>query len=80
MKKDVQDLCGECRDICHGSTVAVHDPVLLKTRYNKDFGFGFYCTVLREQAIRWAVRFTGVGYLSHFRYRTNPALEEVRDV
>lgn len=45
------------------------NPVTIKT-----FGFGFYCTIFREQAIRWAVRYTGTGYLSHFRYSVNPAL------
>lgn len=70
----VSDPNGEWRDICHGSSVVVRDPILLKTGYNKDFGFGFYCTVLREQAIRWAVRFTGTGYLSHFRYVADPTL------
>lgn len=48
--------------------------MLIKTGFNKDFGFGFYCTVFREQATRWAVRYTGIGYLSHFRYSPDSSL------
>ena len=75
MKILVSDPSSASRDICHGSGVVVRDPVVLKTGYHKDFGFGFYCTVLREQAIRWAVRFTGTGYLLHFRYSADPSLK-----
>ena len=49
------------RAVCHGSRVVVKNPQIVPTRYTKDFGPGFYCTVLREQAVRWAVRFTGRG-------------------
>ena len=38
-------------------------------------GPGFYCTMLREQAVRWAVRFTGRGWLSHFDYRPDSSLD-----
>jgi len=58
----------DARDVCHGGVTAVRDPVILTFGFAKDFGPGFYCTVLRDQAVRWAVRFTGTGYLSHFRY------------
>ena len=63
------------RQICHGSRVVVEVPRILETRYTKDFGPGFYCTVLREQAVRWAVRFTGRGWLSHFEYSPNEGLD-----
>lgn len=46
------------RSVCHGSQVVVRVPRILRTRYTKDFGPGFYCTVMRDQAVRWAVRFT----------------------
>ena len=75
MKILVSDPSSVSRDVRHGSAVVVRDPVVLKTGYHKDFGFGFYCTVLREQAIRWAVRFTGTGYLLHFRYSADPSLK-----
>ena len=63
------------RSICHGSGGAVSAPRIVATRYTKDFGPGFYCTVLREQAVRWAVRFTGRGWLSHFDYTPDAGLD-----
>ena len=63
------------RSVCHGSRVVVDNPRIVGTRYTKDFGPGFYCTVLREQAVRWAVRFSGRGWLSHFTYTPNAGLD-----
>lgn len=48
----------------HGSTQIIKFPEIRITKFNKDFYFGFYCTVLPEQAKRWAVRFTGAGILN----------------
>ena len=43
--------------IYHGSSVPVKKPDLSKTsKYTKDFGDGFYCTALKQQAYRWALR------------------------
>ncbi len=39
----------------HGSHIAVENPAILKVGYNKDFGFGFYCTAIEKQAQRWAL-------------------------
>ena len=63
------------RSVCHGSQVVVRVPRILRTRYTKDFGPGFYCTVMRDQAVRWAVRFTGLA-LAALRF---DAAEEVYD-
>ncbi len=46
----------------YGSKEIVESPEIRIQRYNKDFYFGFYCTIIPEQAIRWATRFNGVGY------------------
>ena len=54
--------------VYHGSQVAVRKPEIRKSVHNKDFGFGFYCTIMEAQAIRWAVRFTGEGKISEFDY------------
>ncbi len=67
----------DVRKVCHGSRVAVEQPRIVLTRYTKDFGPGFYCTVFREQAVRWAVRFTGRGWLSHFDYRQDSSLDRL---
>ena len=75
MQKKPREQHGLLRAICHGSRVVVETPKIFKTRYTKDFGPGFYCTVLREQAVRWAVRFTGRGWLSHFDYTPDARLD-----
>lgn len=54
--------------VYHGSKDVVDLPEIRIQKYNKDFYFGFYCTLLPEQAKRWATRFTGVGILNEYRY------------
>lgn len=39
--------------VYHGSNLAVAAPLVIYSKNTKDFGPGFYCTVLREQAERW---------------------------
>ncbi len=39
----------------HGSTCKVETPLVKTGRQNLDFGPGFYLTLLKEQAERWAV-------------------------
>ena len=43
--------------VYHGSYTNIPEPKLLSSRHTKDFGPGFYCTVIREQAERWARRY-----------------------
>lgn len=43
--------------VYHGSNVEVSVPRIITGRNTKDFGTGFYCTVIREQAERWAKRY-----------------------
>lgn len=62
------------RIIYHGSQQVVRQPEIRPTKYSKDFSVGFYCTVLKEQAIRWAVRFPVTGYVNEFVYVENPDL------
>jgi hypothetical protein len=54
--------------IYHGSKVIVQSPEIRIQKYNKDFYFGFYCTLYPEQAMRWATRFGGVGILNKYDY------------
>ena len=42
----------------HGSNVAVEKPVLIKQNRFLDFGFGFYTTTNKEQAIDFAKKVT----------------------
>ena len=34
----------------HGSNVIVQEPQILGNGFYKDFGYGFYCTILEKQA------------------------------
>ena len=52
----------------HGSKEIVKTPEIRILRYSKDFYFGFYCTLMREQAKRWAVRFSGKGIVNEYEY------------
>ena len=58
----------------HGSKEIVEYPEIKIAKYNKDFYFGFYCTILKKQAIRWATRFTGVGIINEYEYFENKEL------
>ena len=42
--------------VYHGSSLEVRTPEIIKGRFTKDFGDGFYCTKLKRQAKRWAER------------------------
>lgn len=52
----------------HGSKEIVEFPEIRIQKYNKDFYFGFYCTLFPEQAMRWATRYDGAGYLNEYQY------------
>lgn len=43
--------------VYHGGYKAVEQPEIRKGRNTKDFGTGFYCTIIKEQAQRWARRY-----------------------
>lgn len=44
-------------EIYHGGYCQIKTPQIITGKYAKDFGTGFYCTELKEQAIRWARRY-----------------------
>ena len=43
--------------VYHGEYEPVKEPEIPKEKPLKDFGTGFYCTVIKEQAQRWARRY-----------------------
>ncbi len=43
--------------IYHGSYCKVEEPKIIEGKYTKDFGKGFYCTILSEQAEKWARKY-----------------------
>lgn len=44
--------------VYHGSYTKIEKPQIIKGRNTKDFGPGFYCTIIKEQAERWARRYS----------------------
>ncbi|MCM1468256.1 MAG: DUF3990 domain-containing protein [Alistipes sp.] len=58
----------------HGSKEIVEFPEIRIQKYNKDFYFGFYCTLFSEQAKRWATRFDGRGFLNEYQYTPDNTL------
>ena len=60
--------------VYHGGYTAVEHPQIRIGRNTKDFGTGFYCTVIKEQAQRWARRYD-VGIVSIYEVRLNMALK-----
>lgn len=43
--------------VYHGSYASIKNPQIIIGKNTKDFGVGFYCTIIREQAERWAKRY-----------------------
>lgn len=41
----------------HGSYLEIAEPDLVHSRFNVDFGRGFYVTPLREQAAKWCSKY-----------------------
>ena len=66
------------RIIYHGSREIVAEPGIRITKFNKDFYFGFYCTIFKKQAERWATRFGNDGYVNVYDYLENPELKILR--
>lgn len=52
----------------HASKETVEFPVIRKTRYTKDFSWGFYCTANFRQAVRWANRGEGAPIVNYYSY------------
>lgn len=64
--------------IYHGSSQIVEIPEIRIAKFNKDFYYGFYCTIMKEQAMRWATRFGKDGYISIYEYKPNANLRVLR--
>ena len=60
--------------VYHGSYTTVRTPEIIKGRNTKDFGPGFYCTIIREQAERWAKRYDA-GIVNTYTVRMDSSLK-----
>ena len=65
-----KDFMGERNsiEVYHGSGEIIYYPEIRKTKYTKDFSWGFYCTKSYEQAKRWAERKHENGIVNVYRY------------
>ena len=62
--------------IYHGGYQAVEAPQILTSKFPKDFGEGFYCTKLEQQAIRWASRYD-TAVVSIYEYTPDKSLKKI---
>ena len=60
----------------HGGYRAIEAPHIITGGFAKDFGDGFYCTELKEQAIRWSRRYT-TPIVTLFDYKDNATLKQL---
>jgi hypothetical protein len=56
--------------IYHGGHCEIKIPQVIKGRYTKDFGTGFYCTEIKEQAERWSQRYN-TPIVNVYEYKVN---------
>lgn len=65
-------------NIYHGSNATIEVPKVQVTGFNKNFGFGFYCTQLEKQAIRWAANKSPEHIVNVYQYEENPMLNVLK--
>lgn len=58
----------------HASKEIVEFPEVRKTKYTKDFSWGFYCTNNHSQAVRWANRGNGKPVVNYYQYTEDATL------
>ncbi len=59
----------------HASKEILEFPEVRKTKFTKDFSWGFYCTKNLKQAVRWANRGFGEPVVNRYFYRPVPGLK-----
>ena len=60
--------------VYHGSYCKVENPQIIEGKYTKDFGKGFYCTILSEQAKKWADKYD-TPVINMYEYNENKELK-----
>ena len=67
--------------VYHGGYMPVEQPQIRIGRNTKDFGMGFYCTVIKEQAQRWARRYdTKIVSIYEVRLNSDLKLKEFKSM
>lgn len=59
--------------IYHGSYCKIEQPKIIDGKYTKDFGNGFYCTILENQASKWAKKYN-TPIVNIYEYHENQSL------
>ena len=65
-------------ELYHASKEIVQYPEIRKTKYTKDFSWGFYCTNNMNQAIRCANRGIGEPIINYYEYVPTENLKILR--
>ena len=67
--------------VYHGGYTPVETPEIRIGRNTKDFGVGFYCTIIKEQAQRWARRYdTKIVSIYDVRLNQDLNIKEFREM
>jgi len=67
--------------VFHGGYMAVEVPGIRKGHNTKNFGDGFYCTIIKEQAQRWARRYkTKIVSVYDVRMNMNLKIKEFKEM
>lgn len=56
------------RTLFHGSRIVVEYPEIRVQKYHKDFFWGFSCTSIEQQAVRWATKFGTSGIVNVYSF------------
>ena len=64
--------------IYHAGKSVVEFPEVRKTKYTKDFSWGFYCTKDYKQAERWAKRGEGTPVVNKYRFELKEGLSVLK--
>lgn len=67
--------------VYHGGYMPIEQPKIRIGRNTKDFGTGFYCTVIKEQAQRWAKRYdTKIVSIYEVRLNSDLKIKEFKEM
>ena len=65
-------------EILHASGDVVKNPMIIKTKFTKDFSWGFYCTNSLNQAKKWALRKKPQPTINYFEYLEDDWLKTLK--
>lgn len=73
-----EGLLVEEMNIYHAGKSIVEFPEVRKTKYTKDFSWGFYCTKDYKQAERWAKRGAGTPIVNKYKFQLKAGLSVLK--